>query len=160
VAGAAEDLDCLFSRLHRDFTRVQLRHRALTGRELLAGRRHPRSAPHEQTSRVDLHLHVGELERDRLIQDDRAAERLPLLRVLERVLVRGARNAERLRADERTARLERAHRRLYARALAFTRTRDPRVELLLATEETPTGDAYVVEHDFGSVTRADAHLLE
>ena len=101
VARAAEDLDRLFGDLHRGLARVQLRHRALARFEVLAGRRHPARAPHEETGRVDVHLHVGELERDRLVHDDRPAERLTLLGVVERVLVRGARDAERLRADQR-----------------------------------------------------------
>src|SRR5262249_19101841 len=123
-------------------------------------RAHPARTPHEQPCRVDLGLHVGELERDALVLDDRAAELHTLLRVLERVLVRGPRDSDGLGADERTARFEGAHRRLHTRALALTRLGEPRVELLLAAEQAAPRHAHVFENDLGGVTGADAVLLE
>src|SRR4029453_8744120 len=59
-----------------------------------------------QTSSVDLELHVGQREGDRLVLDDLLAELLALARVVERVLVGGAGDAERLRADRRAGGLE------------------------------------------------------
>src|SRR3546814_14602555 len=47
----------------------------------------PCGPPHEQAGGVDLCLHVGEHEADRLVHDDRLAEGLALLGVLQRVLV-------------------------------------------------------------------------
>src|SRR5690242_2142034 len=114
VAVAAEDLDRLLGGPYRDLTGLELAHRALAGLERLAVARHPARAPHEHARRVDLHAHVGELERDPLLLDDRRAERDARLRVVERVLVGRARDAERLRADQRAAGFERAHRRLHA----------------------------------------------
>src|SRR6476661_6175277 len=131
VAVAAEDLNRLLGDPHRDLTGLELAHRALTGGELLAVVAHPARAVHEEPGRVDLHLHVGELERDALVLDDRPAERLALLGVLERVLVGGPGDAERLRAHQRPAGLERAHRRLHPARLALLRTGDAGVELLL-----------------------------
>src|SRR6185295_6332661 len=61
VAISAEDLDRLFRHLHCDLAGLQLRHRTLARDELLAVASHPRSAPHEQASGVDLDLHVREL---------------------------------------------------------------------------------------------------
>src|SRR6185436_1156524 len=54
----------------------------------------------------------------------------------------------------------RAHRGLHATALALTRTRETRVELVLAAEEAAPGHAHVVEHDLGGVAGADAVLGE
>ena len=53
---------------------LELAHRAFAVLEPLAVRGHPRGPPHEQPGGVDLGLHVGELERDRLVLDDRPAE--------------------------------------------------------------------------------------
>src|SRR5205085_5052741 len=132
VAVAAEDLDRLFGRADRDFAGLELAHRPLARLERLLRRGHPARAPDEEPSRVDLHLHVRELESDALVLDDRPAERLALLGVLERVLVGGPRDAERLRAHQRPAGLERAHRRLHPAGLTLLRTGDAGVELLLA----------------------------
>src|SRR4051794_28065169 len=101
VAVAPEDLDRPLSRPDRDLAGLELAHRALGGLELAAGAAHPRRAPDQQTGGVDLHPHVGERECDRLVLDDRAPELLALLRVGERVLVRGAGDADGLRADAR-----------------------------------------------------------
>ena len=159
VAVATEDLDGLLGDPDRDLARLELAHRALAVLELLLRRAHPRRPPHEQPGGVDLHLHVGELERDALVLDDLAAERLALLGVFEGELVRGAGDAERLRAHDRPGRLERAHRRLHLRALALTRPGESALELLLAAEQTGARDAYVVEQHLAGVRGADAHLL-
>src|SRR5215208_6166000 len=87
VAVAAEDLDRPLGRPDGDLPRLQLRHRALGRVEVLARATHPRGAPHEQARGVDLHLHVGQCEPDRLVLDDRPPELAALLRVVERVLV-------------------------------------------------------------------------
>jgi hypothetical protein len=51
-------------------------------------------ARHTNRRRVNVHLHVGEPEGDALVLDDGATELFAFLRVVERVLVRRARNAE------------------------------------------------------------------
>src|SRR5690349_3321875 len=139
VAVAAEDLDRALGAPDRDLAGLELAHRALGVGERAAGAAHPRRAPDEQAGRVDLHLHVGERERDRLVLDDRAAELGALLRVRERVLVGGAGDADRLRADARPGRLEGRHRRLLLRAAALARAGDALVELLLAAEQAASG---------------------
>ena len=83
------------------------------------------------------------------------------LRVVERVLVGGARDADRLRADERARGLERAHRRLHPLLLPSRGAGEALVELLLAAEQAwAAGTRHVVEHDLGGVAGADAVLLE
>ena len=72
---------------------LSLRHRAL-GVRVAAVAGEPRGPPHEQAGGVDLGGHVGEHERDRLVHDDRLAERLALLGVVEGVLVGGAGDAD------------------------------------------------------------------
>src|SRR5262249_41360661 len=71
VAVAAEDLDRALGAPDRDLAGLELAHRALGVRERAAGAAHPRGAVDEQARGVDLHLHVGERERDRLVLDDR-----------------------------------------------------------------------------------------
>src|SRR5262245_42021057 len=159
VAVAAEHLDSLLGDPARDLTRLELAHRALAVLEPLLRRAHPRRPPHEQACGVDLHLHVGELERDALVLDDLATERLALLCVVERELVGGPGDAECLRADDRSRRLERAHRRLHLRALALTRPGETRFELLRAAEQARARDANLVEQHLARVRGADAHLL-
>src|SRR6266511_3935543 len=114
VALAAEDLDGLLGGPDGDLARLELAHRALAVLERLLGGAHPRRPPDEEACRVDLHLHVGELERDALVLDDLAPEGLAVLGVVEGEFVGGARDAERLGADDGPGRLERAHRRLHA----------------------------------------------
>ena len=67
----------------------------------------PGGFPDQQPDGFDLGGHVGQLEGDRLVAGDRFAERVALQRVLERVLVRGAGDAQRTGADARAGRLER-----------------------------------------------------
>src|SRR3954447_23371263 len=160
VAIAAEDLDRLLGDAHGRLPRLELAHGAFTVLERLPRRTHPRRPPDEEPRRVDLRLHVGQLERDRLVLDDRPAELHALLGVVERVLVRRARDADGLRTDERTGRLERLQRRLAAAAAPLARTRQAPVETLLAAEQAPAGHAHVVEYDLRGVAGPDPVLLE
>src|SRR6476659_643903 len=159
VAVATEDLDRPLGRPDGDLAGLQLRHRALGVLELLAAAAHPGGAPDEQAGGVDLHLHVGEGEGDRLVLDDRLAELLPLFGVLERVLVGGAGDADRLRADGGSAGLEGLHRRLRFGALALAHASPALVELLFTTAQTGARDTAVVEVDVGGVGGAQAVLL-
>src|SRR5262249_12983640 len=111
-ARAAEDLYGLLGDGHRDLASLQLAHGALAAAERAVVAPRPGGPPDQQPGGVDLHAHVREGERDRLVLDDRAAELYAALRVLQRVLVGGARHAERLRADGRPGQLEGAHRGL------------------------------------------------
>src|SRR5262249_20058582 len=144
VAVAAEDLDRALGAPDGDLAGLELAHRALGVGERAAGAAHPRGAVDEQARRVDLHLHVGERERDRLVLDDRPAELGALLRIRERVLVGGARDADRLRANAGPGGLEGRHRGLLLRAAALARAGDALVELLLAAEQAAAGNAAVV----------------
>src|SRR4051794_22617311 len=111
VAVATVDLDGALGDPHRDAAGLELRLRSLgIGVAAVAGE--PRGAVHEQSRRVDLGDHVGEHEGDRLVLDDRLPEGDALLRVLQRLLVRGARDANGHRCDRGSRRLERRHRRL------------------------------------------------
>src|SRR5579859_91529 len=112
IAVAAEDLDRALGHPHRHLAGLELRHRALCIFERVAVAPHPRRAPHEQPRGVDLELHARERKCDRLVLDDLAPELLALLRVVERVLVSGARDPERLRTDSRARGLKRRHCRL------------------------------------------------
>src|SRR5215218_1153092 len=69
VAVAAQDVDRALGGPHRDLAGLELGHRALGVLELLALAPHPGGAPHEQPRGVDLRLHVGQRERDRLVLD-------------------------------------------------------------------------------------------
>ena len=88
------------------------------------------------------------------------AELLALLGVVERVLVGGAGDAERLGADRRPARLEGLHRRLRLGLLALADAGEALVELLLAAQQAGARDAAVVEVDVGGVRGAQAVLLD
>src|SRR5215213_9507224 len=123
VAVAAEDLDRFLRHPHGDLAGLVLAHRAL-GVAVAAVAGQPRGAPDEQAARIDLGDHVRQLERDRLVQDDRPAERPPLLGVVEGELVGRPGDAERLGAHGRTGRLERRHGRLpLARVAGLAGTR-------------------------------------
>src|SRR5438270_3060849 len=124
VAVAAENLDRALGNPHGHLSRLQLAHRALGVLERDVVASHPRSPPDEQAGGVDLELHPGERERDRLVLDDLASELLALLGVLERVLVGGSRDPKGLRADGGARGLEGHHGRLRLAALAFAHARD------------------------------------
>src|SRR3712207_544513 len=145
VAVAAEDLDRPLGRPDGDLARLELGHRALGVLEPAPAAAHPRRTPDEQARGVDLQLHVGEREGDRLVVDDRAAELPALERVGERVLVRRPRDAQRLGADRRPRGLKGLQCGLPARAVALARPCQPLVELLLAAQQAGTRDAAVVE---------------
>src|SRR3954468_16722911 len=151
VAVAAEDLHGPLGGPDGDLAGLELAHRALGVLELVAVAAHPRSAPDEQAGGIDLELHVGQREGDRLVLDDLLAELLALLGVVERELVGGAGDAERLGADRRPAGLEGLHGRLRAALLALADAGEALVELLLATQQRGPGDAAVVEVHVGGV---------
>ena len=151
VAVAAEDLDRPLGDPHGDLAGLELRHRALGVLEWHLVAAHPRRAPHQQACGVDLELHAGQREGDRLVLDDLATELLALLGVLQRVLVGGAGDAQRLGADGRARGLEGLHRGLRLAFLALTDAGEALVELLLAAEHVAGRDAAVVEVDVGRV---------
>src|SRR5438105_14615668 len=110
---------------------------------------HPPRSPDQQAGRVELHLHIRQGKSDRLILDDRATELRPLLGVVERVLVGGPSDTQRLGTDSWPADLKRPHRRLAPGVLPLPGPRQPPVELLLAAEQAPAGYANVVEEPVG-----------
>src|SRR4051794_1408419 len=160
VAVAAEDLHGPLGGPDGDLAGLELAHRALGVLELVAVAAHPRGAPDEQAGGVDLELHVGEHEGDRLVLDDLLAELLALLGVVERELVGGAGDAERLGADGRPAGLEGLHGGLRTALLALADAGEALVELLLAAEQGAARDAAVVEVHVGGVRGAQAVLLD
>src|SRR6266498_85744 len=96
VSVAAEDLHRPLRRPDGHLAGLQLGHRSLGVLEVLAGAPHPGGPPDEEARRIDLHLHVGEHEPDRLVLDNGPAELNPLLRVIQGVLVRCPGDAHRL----------------------------------------------------------------
>ena len=100
VAGAAVDLDALVGDLDGDARGVQLGHRDLA-HGVLAVLEAPGRRVDHLARRLDLRRHLGELVADDLEVADRAAERVALLGVLERLLEAplGAGDAAR-RADQ------------------------------------------------------------
>src|SRR5262249_47229576 len=98
VTVTAVDLHCGVARAPGGLRRPELGHRrffAERQRPLLA----PSGAQRQEASRVQLDLSVGELELDRLIVGDRAAELPALARVAHRVLEGCPAKAERLGRD-------------------------------------------------------------
>src|SRR5262249_5696093 len=116
VAVAAEDLHRVRGDLHRGVGGEALRVRRLQRRPLALVEQ-PRRLPDEQPRRLDLGGHVGDEEVDALVHRDRLLELDALLRVLDRVLERRARDADCAgrRAGPRV--VERLHRDLEALAL-------------------------------------------
>src|SRR5271165_5188917 len=96
IAVATEDLDRLLGHPYRRLAGEELGHRAFSSSEGLAGHRHPRRSLIQQPGGVDARPHVGELESDGLMLDDRLAEASAHLCVVERILVGGASYADRL----------------------------------------------------------------
>src|ERR1700736_2641671 len=121
---------------------------------------HPTRTPNQQPRSIHPHLHVGQLERDRLELGDLAAELLTLTRVVERVLVRRASHTEGHCTDDRPGPLKGHHRRLARRALAFPGFGDAPLEALAATENEIAAEADIVEDHLCGVRGADAVLLE
>src|SRR5699024_10606198 len=87
---------------------LEFGHRAFAGAETLVATE-PGCSPDEHPRGVQLRAHVGEGERDRLVVDDWSAEGLALLRVVQRVLVCRACDAERLGTHGRAGQLEGFH---------------------------------------------------
>src|SRR5271166_6435807 len=105
---AAVNLHSFVGTLHRDLTRVQLRHRGFKG-GFHSCVFHCSSAMRKQAGGVDLGRQIGELERNRLKLAYRLAELLALLGVLERRFVRALRHAEPKRGDGDAPAIEYAH---------------------------------------------------
>ena len=95
--------------------------------------------------RLDLRRHLGEAELHRLVLEDRLAEGDALLRIRERRVERGARHADRLRADADAPAFEARERDL--QALAFL------------AEQVRGRDAAVLEHDLRGVAGVLAELV-
>src|SRR5215472_3704823 len=113
VAVATADLNGFLRDLDRDLAGLKLRHRTLGLFEFATVAAFPQRAPDQAASGFDLHCHVGELERDCLVFDDRVPELPSLFSVLKCELERRPRNTESLGTDDRASRLERlqCHRR-------------------------------------------------
>ena len=94
---------------------------------------------HQQPGGLDRGRHVGERERDRLVLDDRLAELLARLRVVQRDLVGRPGDADRLGADGGPGPLEGRHRRAARVRLALAGLGEAGVELLLAAEQAAAG---------------------
>ena len=101
-------------------------------------------APDEQARGLDLHRHLGQLERDALLRQQRLAERLPLARVVGRVLERGARDADGAGRDLRPRVLEEVHRDEEA--------------LAVLPEQAVGRNARVLEDERAGVRGAEAEL--
>jgi hypothetical protein len=95
--------------------------------------------------------HVGELETDGLVLPQRLAELLAVLRVVERELERGARDAQRAGGDSRPRRLQR-----------HQCTERPRTCVLgvgLPAKPVVERDLAVLEDHLSGVAGSDAELL-
>src|SRR3954452_6062842 len=149
VAVAAVDAERLLDAEAAGLGGEELRHAGLEVRAL-AGVLHPRGADRQQAGGVDLGGHVGELELDRLVLGDRAAEGLALLWVAQGALERALGGGGGPGADVHAADLQRVH-----------HLREALVEaLLLAAEDAVGGGAVSVEDELGGLDALVAHLLE
>src|SRR3989442_4091524 len=159
VAVAAADLDRLLGDLDRHLAGLQLGHGAVRLGELAAIAALPQRPPDQGARGLDLGRHVREHESDRLVLDQRAPELLALLGVVKGELKRGARDAQRLGADDRPRQLERlqSHRRTLVGA--FLGALQPGLQLLHAAEHVLERNRAVLEQHLGGVRGADAHLL-
>jgi hypothetical protein len=106
----------------------------------------PGRLPDEEARGLDLRGHVRDEEVDALVHRDRLAELDALLRVPDRVVARGLRDAYRARRRAGAGEVERLHRNLEALAL--------RAETVLHRHP------HVLEGDRGGVRRALPHLVE
>ena len=134
--------------LLRRLGREQLRHSRLEVGALarvLALRR----LEHEEPSRLDLGRHLRELQLDRLVLRDRLAERLPLLRVADRLLEGACRDPDCARCDVDAAELDPTHE--VAEAFADSR---------LAADHGVAGHAEAVEGELDGLDALVAELAE
>ena len=92
------------------------------------------------------------------MHNDRLAECLALFGIVKRIFVCGTCNAERLCTNCRSSCFECRHRRLFATRSAFAIAREFGVEFFFATQQTTTRHANIFEHNFGSMTGANAVL--
>src|SRR5581483_5010866 len=112
VAVAAEDLDGPLGDPDRGTAGLQLAHRSFGVLVAVAVAGQPQRPPDEHAGGVDLGGHVGQHEGDGLVLDDRLAELVALLGVVQGELVGRPGDADGLGADDRAAGLEGAHGRL------------------------------------------------
>src|SRR3712207_4920639 len=108
VAVAAVDAEGLLRDLSGELTGDQLGHAGLDV-VALPGVLQPRRPHHHRVRGLDLGRHLGQPERDRLVLGDRAAERLPLLRVVDGRLERPDRDTAATGGDVDPAELEAVH---------------------------------------------------
>src|SRR5438132_12976057 len=101
--------------------------------------------PNQLARRFYLNRHVSQLEADRLMLDDRLAERLALPRIRERGVERGAGHPDRLRRNADPPRFQ--IRECNAITVAF------------APKQVGRGYLAIVEHDLRGVGRALPELL-
>src|SRR6266700_485022 len=158
VAVTPADLDRLLGDLARHLAGLELCHRSLGLLELAAAAAFPQRPPDEGSGRLDLSRHVGEHESDRLVLDQRAAELLALLGVLQRELERSAGDAEGLRAHDRPGELERLQRDRRTRMRALARPGQLALQLFDSTEHILEWDRAVLEQHLSGVRGPDAHL--
>src|SRR3984893_1999148 len=159
VAVAATDLDGLLRHLHRVLARLELGHRPFGHLELTAIATLPARPPDQAARRLDLECHVRALEGDRLVLDDRPAELLALSGVVEGELEGRPGDAECLRADDGTGRLEGLHGDVGAGGLAAPGPCEPGLQLLLSAEQAVRRHPHVLQDDVPGVGRPDPHLL-
>ena len=114
-------------------------------------RGHPGGPPHEEPGRVGAHLHVGQLEGDGLVLDDRPAELPAVLGVAQRVLVGGAGDADRLGADGGARRLEHRQGWLHPGARSLPGPGHAILQFLLAAEQATPRHPAVIEDHLGGV---------
>ena len=124
--------------------------------------------PAQQARGFDLRRHVGEQEGDGLVGDDGIAELHATRRVIERIFVRRARDADRLRCDGRTRHLQRAQRSAIALLMAgvddspaeaLPPARHLGLQLLHAAKQIRHRHPQILEDDLGGVAGPDAELL-
>src|SRR5206468_9404951 len=146
VAVATVDLDRVERVLHRHLADHVLRARRLhlVRSTLLL---QPRRAVARRAARLEPHLHLRELVRDRLEARDRPAELLALLRITDARVERRLHPADAARHH---------HRALPVEALE----RDPPERLALRTEYGVRRHPAVDERDLCGRRRAAAHLVE
>src|SRR5829696_4482641 len=145
VAGPAVDLEALVAHPAGHPRGEDLRHRDLAHR-VLAVAEPPRGRVDELPRRLDLRRHLGELVPDHLEAADRAPERLPLHRVLQRPVERLLRGGDAARRADHPLALELPH--------------DVVEALALLAEQCIDGHAHVLERQQRRVGSVHAELLQ